>query len=109
VEPYLVDRSYPADAMKLERMEWGDFYGYLRQIKESGQVVAEGEAAWDELYQRIERVADLRAKITDIERDDIGEINSKLEQLRLEKRGHELRGTLTRTVLADLAASQAEL
>lgn len=109
VEPYLVDRSYPADAMKLERMEWGDFYGYLRQIQENGQVIAEGDAAWDQLYQRIERVADLRAKITDIERYDIGEINGKLEQLRLEQRGHELRGTLSGAVLADLAAARAEL
>lgn len=109
VEPYLVDRSYPADAVKLERMEWGDFLGYLRQVKEDGAVIADGDAIWEELYTRVARAADLRQQIDRVERVEIGEINRQLELMRLEQRRQELAGTMNDEMLADITARQLAL
>ncbi|MCW5723972.1 MAG: phosphate ABC transporter permease PstA [Maricaulaceae bacterium] len=109
VEPFLVDRSYPHDALHLERMEWGDFYGYLRAVTEDGAAVAEGEAAWDELYMRVSRADDLRRRITRIERYEIGDVNNRMERLRLQERRHELAGTLTGEVRESLTGQRAEL
>ena len=99
----------PEQLMVLERREWGNFYGYLQSVKESGQLVAEGEAAWDELQQRIERVDQLHAQIARLEKKEIGAINHGLERLRLKTRGLELDGKLDAAAQADLDAERAQL
>ena len=50
--PLLGEFKYPKDIISIERREWGNFYGHLKAVKENGQVVAEGEAAWPELQKR---------------------------------------------------------
>src|SRR5690606_23770954 len=45
VGEWLANLRTPAELTVLERREWGNFYGYLVNVKESGQLVAEGEAA----------------------------------------------------------------
>ena len=46
----IVRRSHPEDAILLERLEWGDFYGHLVRIERDGAVIAEGpEASWNAL------------------------------------------------------------
>ncbi len=56
VGEWLSEMRRPAELMAVERREWGNFYGYLVNVKERGQVVAEGTDAWTELQQRIARV-----------------------------------------------------
>lgn len=90
LEPRLEQVTYPDALMTLERREWGNFYGYLKAIKESGATVAEGDAAWQELQNRLDRVAELDRKIRTIEKGEIGSINYQLEQLRLSERRMEL-------------------
>src|SRR5690606_27552745 len=43
----------PENLVVMERREWGNFYGYLVDVKEGGQVVARGDDAWGELQNRI--------------------------------------------------------
>ncbi len=83
---FMSEVEYPADLMVVERREWGNMYGYLRQVRENGRVVAEGDGAAAELERRLERALDLFARIRHIEKDLIGAINYELEQLRLEER-----------------------
>ena len=109
VAEWLSDAQTPENLVVMERREWGNFYGYLLSIKESGQVVAEGDAAWTELQGRIARVDQLHAQLVRLEKKDIGRINHGLEQLRLESRGLELEGRLDATAQADLDARRAEL
>ncbi len=90
LEPRLEQAGYPEKLMTLERREWGNFYGYLKAVKEQGSPVAEGDAAWDALQQRLERVHELDEKIRAIEKGEIGSINYQLEQLRLSERRMEL-------------------
>ena len=78
----------PADLVVLERHEWGNFYGYLLQVKQQGKVVAEGDMAWKALQARLDRVTGLYDRIKHIEKVEIGAINYEIERLRL--RGRQL-------------------
>lgn len=106
---WLSDRRYPAEMVTLERREWGNFYGYLLNVKENGKVVAEGPAAMAALQTRLDRVDELYAKLYQLEKKDIGGINHGLERLRLRERGLQLNGKLDATAEADIAAGRAEL
>lgn len=108
VADYMGPWTYPDDVLVLERMEWGNFYGHLRSVLESGEVVAEGKSAWEELEQRVSRARELREQIMHIERDAIGAISYQQEQLRLSQRKLELEredldedGELTDAHIAD--------
>ncbi|NOQ13239.1 MAG: phosphate ABC transporter permease PstA [Methyloprofundus sp.] len=86
--------AYPENLMVLERREWGNFYGYLHAIKENGEIVVQGDQAWTELEERMQRTLEIFAQIEDIEKDDIGRINYQLERLRLKQRKLELQNKL---------------
>ncbi|MFD2838608.1 phosphate ABC transporter permease PstA [Azotobacter vinelandii] len=108
VGEWLANPRKPESLVVFERREWGNFYGYLLGVKESGRLVAEGEGAWKELLSRIERVAGLHEQLAQLERADIGRVNHALERLRLKERGLELGGDLDADAQADLAAERAQ-
>jgi len=105
---WLSNQRKPAELVVLERREWGNFYGYLLNVKEAGQLVAEGDAAWGELQRRIDRVDELHAQIARIEKVEIGRINHGLERLRLKTRKLELDDRLDAVAQADLDAERAQ-
>lgn len=104
---WLSQSRKPADLVVLERREWGNFYGELLNIKESGRLIAQGADAWNELQQRIDRVDDLYAQIARLEKVDIGHINHGLERLRLKTRKLELDDELDANAQAELDAERA--
>lgn len=108
VGEWLVGQSKPAELMALERREWGNFYGYLVSVKEQGKVIAQGEAGWPTLQERIARVVGLAKQLKQLEKQDIGAINHELERLRLKSRKLELDGKLDAAAQADIAAEVAE-
>ena len=107
VGEWLTDLRKPKDMTAFERREWGNFYGYVVNVKEEGRLIAEGEAAWPELQKRLQRVDELHSEISRIEKRDIGRINAGLERVRLQTRRLELDGKLTDAAQADLAAERA--
>lgn len=90
--PLLTDLTYPKDILTVERREWGNFYGHLKSVKENGTVVAEGAAALPELEKRVARARKLFDEILRTEKQDVGDINYVLEQLRLKERKFQLEG-----------------
>jgi len=77
----------PKDAVLLERLEWGNFHGYLREIRRGDKVLAQGpEAAWKQLGVLLGQKAEERERIRDLEKGDIGDINTEIERLRLAQR-----------------------
>ncbi|MFU8831154.1 MAG: phosphate ABC transporter permease PstA [Wenzhouxiangella sp.] len=107
---FLEEFAYPSDAIMLERREWGNFFGYLLAVKEGDRVVAEGEAAFAELRERMKRSSELVADTVQMERYEIGRINRGIEQERLEQRRIELNDRLTAAERQDqIARSQAEV
>ena len=108
VGEWLSNPRTPHDMVVLERREWGNFYGELLNVKEAGQLVAEGDAAWAELQRRLERVEQLHGQISQVEKVEIGRINHGLERLRLKTRKLELDGRLDAAAQAELDAERAE-
>ncbi|WP_303906314.1 phosphate ABC transporter permease PstA [Thiohalomonas denitrificans] len=109
VESRMEDVRYPDQLMVLERREWGNFYGFIKSVREQGDIVTRGEGAWEELQARLERVERLHAEIKTLEKDRIGTINYQLEQLRLEKRGLELEGMSPEMAAAAIADERSVL
>ncbi len=109
LEPNMLERQRPADLLVLERREWGNFYGYLLEVREAGQAVASGPAARAELFARLRRVSALFERIDEIQRGDIGSVNYQLERLRLRERELALSGDNDPARLADIAAERAAL
>ena len=109
VGEWLTKQSTPPELMAIERREWGNFYGYLVNLKEQGKVIAEGEAAWPELQKRMQRVSQLGKELSTLEKTEISKVNSGLERIRLHGRKLELDGKLDATAQADMDAERAEL
>ncbi|AXQ29064.1 phosphate ABC transporter permease PstA [Solimonas sp. K1W22B-7] len=105
---WLVERSEPKDATVLERVEWGNFHGFVVALKEGDQLVASGEDAWKKYQERQDRVSDLRGKVRDIERGRIGAVNYDLERLRLQQRRLELDGKSAERNPKEFAAIEAQ-
>lgn len=96
--------DYPADVMVLERMEWGNAYGYLESVSERGRKVPTDDL-WATLGERLARVARIRAEIVELEQDTLNEINFQLERQRLQRRATAISGN----VLADADAESQDL
>ena len=105
----LVKREQPEDLMVLERIEWGNFYGYLNAVYENDQLVASGEDAWSEFNKRLHRTIDIREQILQLEQSDIGAINYQLERLRLKERGLQLDNELTDSAINKIEKRRNEL
>lgn len=112
---YLTDISFPKNLAAFERREWGNFYGYVLEVKEQGQSVATSDVqdesdtrAWLELVNRIERAHSLHDEIARLEKGEIGEINYALERLRLRQRGYELRDEATPERMAQIEEERSE-
>ena len=101
--------DYPEQAMVVERREWGNFYGFLRGIKFNGELDDSPGDKWTQLQQHINETASVFQQIRHIEKDLIGRINYRMERLRLEERGLELRGSKTEDRVADLRQKRQAL
>jgi len=106
VEPFIRSKTVPEDILVIERHEYGNFYGFLKAVKQDGQIVASGEEAWDGLQPLLERAYDLHDQIRKIEKSDIGGINYQIERLRLKERSLELEGKKTPERVAELDAER---
>lgn len=89
----IVTTTYPKFAVVLERREWGNMYGFIKEITESGNVVCRGnEECWPVLEDQIPRYAKIADEIKSIQKGTIGGINAQIENLRLDIRGLEMKG-----------------
>ena len=107
VAEWLSDIQKPEGLLTVERREWGNFYGSLLAVKEQGQVIAQGDAAWPELEARLERASDLYSQLYRIEKTEIGAINYGMERVRLGLRKLQLEGKLDAPAQAKLDAERA--
>ncbi|HEV7669180.1 MAG TPA: phosphate ABC transporter permease PstA [Thermoanaerobaculia bacterium] len=74
----------PPEALLVERLEYGNFYGSIREIHVGGKVAASGpEASWHAFGPLHEKKVAERREVEKLEKGDIGEINAAIEALRL--------------------------
>ncbi len=86
-------RDYPRDAVVLERHEWGDYHGYLKEIRKNGQVIPGTDPeAFSVLLGLIRDANRIHERILKIEKGEIGDINYGIEKQRLKLKGLAVRG-----------------
>ncbi len=79
------ERTYPKDAIVLERLEWGNFFGFLKEIRKENEVIGAAEKnAYSELKDLIDEANRINDRIEDIQKDKIGDINYNIENYRLD-------------------------
>ncbi len=101
--------SQPENVMVLERIEWGNFYGYLNAVYENDKRVSTKQNLWAEFNQRLQRTSDIRDQILDLEQGQIGAINYDLERLRLKERRLQIDNELTDVALASINTQRKSL
>jgi len=85
--------SMPKYAVVMERREWGNFYGFIKETTQDGRVICQGnEECWPKLEEDIPVYAGIAEEIKKIEKGAIGGINRQIENYRLKIRGVELEG-----------------
>ncbi len=110
----LQQKTQPQDVMVLERIEWGNFYGYLNSVYEKGVLIVDESNAnkaevWTEFESRLQRTRDIRDHILDLEQGEIGAINYQLERLRLKEKRLQIDNELTEVALAGLNKQRKQL
>lgn len=90
-ERRVAEADHPPDAVLLERLEWGNFYGWMRQIDTpEGPIVGQHEEIWSAFHDIHERKVRQKERIDEFQDAEIGPINHEIEELRLERRRIEL-------------------
>lgn len=92
VDNHITARSNPSAAVTLERLEWGNQYGYLTALQRDGVELdlASEQVRWEKLQHLLAQAAEVRARIAVIEREQIAALNYELERLRLQSRADKL-------------------
>ena len=109
-EARIAGRETPPQAVIIERREWGNMYGSIKEVRDQGQVIAEGpEQGWQALQTLLPGVARVAADIKRIETQAIGEINHEQEQLRLSLRRLALQGVADGPQVQELRDRMADL
>lgn len=83
----VASRSLPAGAVLLERLEWGNFHGFMEELRDGDRVLARGpEPTWKAFHELHEKKAGQREQVEALEKGEIGDVNYAIERLRLDRR-----------------------
>lgn len=87
----ITDTSLPEWALTIERTEWGRFYGNLKGFRTGEAVSATTpEDAWALFEKHHDAAVELFADAAEIEKDDVGAIDKRIEKARQAVRAAEL-------------------
>lgn len=98
--------NYPPDAVSIERFEFGNFYGFIKELIINETVYKSNSPNfYATLNENLSLVSNLREKIKKIEKSEIGKINYNIEKLRLEIKKieyHQKNKAIAENKIADL-------
>lgn len=90
-EGEIANRERPKGAVLLERVEWGNFYGTMVELRRGEEVLARGpEQVWEAFRPLHDKKLEQTETVRRFERREIGDVNYRIESLRLEQRRLEL-------------------
>ncbi|MBK9968624.1 MAG: phosphate ABC transporter permease PstA [Holophagales bacterium] len=102
--------SKPADVIAFERREWGAFYGWVKEVRDGGNVVASGrDASWKALGALLPKALDVYEEALTLEKDRIGAVNFEKDKLRLARKKLERKGVSSGPDVEALAAKESKL
>ncbi len=87
----IADKTFPSDMFFVERVEWGPFIGTVESMNLNGKEIDKPNITRELLNEQQALAAGRRDRIRDIERNEIGALNTLLEKERLKLRKAELR------------------
>jgi phosphate transport system permease protein len=77
--------NFPDNATTIERTEFGNFYGFIRELIVDDKIIKSNQPDFlNKVKETTDKVAFYREKIKNIEKSEIGEINYNIEKFRLE-------------------------
>jgi phosphate transport system permease protein len=89
----IVRRSRPRNVVMLERLEWGNFYGTMAELRQGKTVLASGpDAVWKAFGPLHERKLRELHQIEKLEKGAIGDVNYAIERLRLDEKKLDISG-----------------
>lgn len=92
-EAMIARRDVPAEAVLIERREWGNLYGFLKEVRDNERDATAGpEAAWSTLQAILPGATSTFQEIRRIEKKEIGAINAAQEKIRLTLKKLQLSG-----------------
>jgi phosphate transport system permease protein len=104
----IASRQTPQDAIYVERREYGPFIGRLVKLTEGDRELAAGPGpVLAQLPALVDKAVSDRDAIRTLERDEIGAVNYRIEQLRLDQRALDLKAAQTPGV--DQSAAKAAI
>ncbi|MCB1214565.1 MAG: phosphate ABC transporter permease PstA [Deltaproteobacteria bacterium] len=79
--------SYPPEVLNIERREYGDAFGWpVKLVLKDKEYLPSNESFAKQLAQAKKSSLERWEKIEELEKDQIGKLNKKMESLRLEKK-----------------------
>ncbi|HSE62758.1 MAG TPA: phosphate ABC transporter permease PstA, partial [Thermoanaerobaculia bacterium] len=109
-EAQVVSRRSPPDAVLVERQEYGPFQGYLRKVVVEGEDSGASNAdSLRRLSPLLEEARERSRRIRRLEKREIGAINFRIEQKRLEVRAIRRDPAATAGAGQRIAAVEAEV
>lgn len=83
-EREISSRETPQFVSTIERMEFGNFYGTIKEILVEGNSTVRGvENVYNEVQKYVDYTNNIRSEIKSIEKSDVGRVNYEIEELRL--------------------------
>lgn len=83
-EREISSRETPQFVSTIERMEFGNFYGTIKEILVEGNSTVRGvENVFNEVQKYVDYTNNIRSEIKSIEKSDVGRVNYEIEELRL--------------------------
>jgi phosphate transport system permease protein len=114
-ESQIASRAEPADAVALERLEWGNFYGKMAELRQGDRLLAQGADTWKAFAPLHKAKLEELAAIQSLEGGEIASLNAEIERLRLAQRKLAIenppaaeRAARERELVARTAAAQRE-
>lgn len=108
LEPSIVSSSVPLSMVVFEREEWGVFIGGIAGVRVAGKLLP-SSGVWDDFQTGLKRANSLRDEIDELQNDEIGRVNYRLERLRLKQRKLEIDGKASAANLAEIEKDAAIL
>jgi len=109
-EREILKKEIPQFASTIERMEFGNFYGFVKEIIVDGNVEVSGEVNTSaKINSYLKITSAIRDEIKDIEKSQIGRINYNIENIRLEIKKIKYLGKNSEKNKTDISKLEAEI
>ncbi len=100
-EERVTRRSLPEDAVAVQRVEYGDLFGFVAEVRRGDEILAAGrDGSFEALRPLLAAAEEKRRQIRAVQRH-IGRVNNQMEETRLALRAAELDAAASGSPLAE--------